>query len=339
MSIFKESESYRPFSYPYAMEAAKKQVIDMTWDVHQVELQDDLRQYNSKDGLVTKTRTHAENKKLIDNLSLLFTEMDRAVASGYTQLIPYVKNNEVLTAFITFAFKETVHQRAYALAAESFGFTDSDWVSFKQYKEMRDKIEVMSESNIDISTRLGFLMKLTQVALGEGIGLFAAFTEFLNLKRFGILMGFNDVNQWSLADETAHVDFNFSVIKSESAFLSYVEKLELQKYTEELVDKFVEVEKNYVDLIGDQEDLPAEKVKRYMDYLGCLRLYQLGYKSFKEVPENPLEWMDYMLSAAKHENFFEKRVTSYSHEPLIGDLDVSRYSSMLANRVIKYENI
>jgi hypothetical protein len=37
----------------------------MTWDVHQIELQDDLQQYNSKGGLATPTRTHEQNKNLV----------------------------------------------------------------------------------------------------------------------------------------------------------------------------------------------------------------------------------------------------------------------------------
>ena len=337
MSIFTESESYRPFVYPWAMEVAKKQVIDMTWDVHEVELQDDLRQYNAKGGLGTKTRSHDQNKELIDSLGLLFTEMDRTVAGGYVQIIPFVKNNEILTAFLTIAFKETVHQRAYALAAESFGFTDADWVTFKNYKEMREKIDVMSNSSADLSTRLGFCQKLTQIALSEGIGLFGAFTEFLNLKRFGILMGFNVVNEWSLADETAHVDFNFKVLEAESQYLSFVEKLELQHYTEKLVGEMVQAEKNYIDTLGDQEDLPAEKAKSFIDYLGKLRLYQRGYLDFRDVPENPLPWMDYILSASKHHNFFETRVTSYSHQPLSGEVDYSKYIPLLTNRVITYD--
>lgn len=336
MSLFKESEGYRPFVYPWAIEVAKKQAIDMFWDVHQIELQDDLRQYNSKDGLATKTRTHDQNKTLIDTLSLAFTEMDMGVASGYTKLLPYVRNNELRTSFLTIAFKETIHQRAYALAAESFGFTDADWVAFRTYKEMSDKIEVMTESSADPSTRLGFCKILTQIALGEGIGLFAAFTSFLNFKRYGILMGFNDVNQWSLADETGHVDHNFKVLESEEVNLTYVEKLELQKYTEQLVSKFVEVEKAYVDLLGEQESLSIIELKDYMDYLGALRLYQRGYLPFEKVPVNPLDWMDYMLSASKHENFFEKRVTSYSHKPLVGELDVGNYKAAMVSRVIKY---
>ena len=308
----------------------------MFWDVHQIELQDDLRQYNSKDGLTTKNRTHEQNKSLVDTLSLAFTEMDMGVASGYTKLLPFVRNNELRTGFLTIAFKETIHQRAYALAAESFGFTDADWVVFRTYKEMSDKIDVMTLNEADPSTRLGFCKILTQIALGEGIGLFAAFTSFLNLKRFGLLMGFNDVNQWSLADETGHVEFNFKVLGSEVRLLSYVEQLELQVYTEKLVSEFVNVEKAYIDLLGEQEDLSIEQLKAYMDYLGDLRLYQLGYKEFREVPINPLDWMDYMLSASKHENFFEKRVTSYSHNPLIGEIDYSKYKAAMVNRVIKY---
>lgn len=336
MSLFTESEGYRPFIYPWAIEAAKKQAIDMFWDVHQIELQDDLRQYNSKNGLATANCSHEQNKKLIDTLSLAFTEMDMAVASGYTKLLPFVRNNEMRTAFLTIAFKETIHQRAYALAAESFGFTDADWVAFKQYKEMSDKIDTMTNSDADASTRLGFCKILTQIALGEGIGLFAAFTSFLNFKRFGILIGFNDVNQWSLADETGHVDFNFKVLKNEVRLLSFVEQLELQKFTEALAYKFAEVEKNYVDLLGEQEGLSIEQLKSYMGYLVELRLYQLDYRKFEQVPVNPLDWMDYMLSASKHENFFEKRVTSYSHLPLIGEVDYSSYKAAMVNRVIKY---
>lgn len=50
MSVFKESKSYRPFTYSWAAEAAQKHSIDMFWDIHQVNLQDDTQQYFSKGG-------------------------------------------------------------------------------------------------------------------------------------------------------------------------------------------------------------------------------------------------------------------------------------------------
>ena len=135
MSVFKASESYRPFLYTWAVEAARKHSIDMFWDIHQIELQDDLRQYNSKDGLATANVTHAENKKILDDTLCLFTEMDKTVGEGYTNLLPLIKNNEIRNMMLTFAQREVVHQRGYALAAETFGFTDGDWRRFAEYVE------------------------------------------------------------------------------------------------------------------------------------------------------------------------------------------------------------
>lgn len=199
MSVFKESMSYRPFVYPWAVEMSKKHAIEMFWDVHQIELQDDLRQYNSKDGLKTKDVSHETNKYIIDQLLCVFTEMDKTVAGGYTQLLPYIKNNEARTWFLTVAQRETVHQRGYAILAETFGFTDKDWSRFSEYAEMRDKLDAMTAPcNLIGRDEYKAAAILATILLGEGIGLFGAFAVLLNFKRQGKLMGFNDVNQWSL---------------------------------------------------------------------------------------------------------------------------------------------
>ena len=140
MSIFTENKAYRPFQYAWAVEAEKRHRIDMNWNENQIDLLDDLRQYNSVGGLATANVSHEANKNLVDKLLMLFTEMDVHVAGGYCKLLPNVKNNEIKTMWLTFAAREVTHQRGYALAAETFGFTDSSWVDFKSYKEMQDKI-------------------------------------------------------------------------------------------------------------------------------------------------------------------------------------------------------
>lgn len=334
--VFTESVAYKPFMFPWAVEAEKKQRIDMHWHEGQIDLQDDLRQYNSKDGLKTKTKSHEDNKRIIDTSLLLFTEMDRTVAGGYTELLPYTKNNEIKSLFIQHAAKEVVHQRGYALLAETLGFTDADWSAFHDYKEMTDKIEVMSKLDVDLSTPLGYAAKLTQVLLGEGIGLFGAFTTLLNFKRFGLIMGFNDVNSWSLSDETGHVENNIQVVQAIYSKMSVEDQTKLVQLTIELVEEFKRAEKVYIDLVGDSEDLPKEQLKDYIDFLGEVRLYQLGYTGKLSVRENPIEWMDWMLSGEKHDNFFEKRVTSYTHNKLAGKIDYKKYLPLLENRVLYY---
>lgn len=327
MSVFEDSVAYRPFKYPFAVEAAKKHAIDMFWDVHQIDLLDDLRQYNSPTGLATPNVTHEVNKQILDKILCLFTELDKTVAEGYTKLLPHIKNNEIRNMLMTFAAREVVHQRAYALAAEAFGFSDDDWKAFSKYVEMQAKIEVMSHDE-DLTSKLGCAKLLARILLGEGVGLFAAFACLLNFKRQGLLMGFNDVNQWSLADEQEHVSNNIRVLKLMMKDLTSWERVALQQHISKLADEYMKAEFMFINLlgeIGEQQDLTREELMRYIDYLRCLRLYELEILDLQFVPENPLPWMEWMLTGKKHDNFFEKRVTEYSHEGLSGKVDYTKY--------------
>lgn len=332
MSVFKESTSYRPFQYPFAVEAEKAQIIETYWHEGQIDLQDDLRQYHSKDGLKTTNCSHEFNKKVLDTLLLFFTQLDMSVASGYVELLPYTKNNEIKSLFIQQAAKEVRHQRAYALAGESFGYTDADWSAFYNYKQMTDKINLMCRQDLPVSSAVGYAYKLTQIILGEAIGLFAAFTSLLNFKRFGLLIGFNDVNQWSLLDEHNHVENNIKVLHIVLDELEEEEKAALVEDTFKLVKEFVNVECSVIDLItkdGELEGIPTSQFKEYITYLGNLTLFRLGYIGSLSVGKNPMKWMDSMLSAERHGNFFEKRITDYSHRKLEGTIDYSRYNSLI----------
>lgn len=336
MSVFKESKSYRPFQYAWAAEAAQRHSVDMFWDVHQINLQDDIQQYYSKDGLKTKDISHEQNKSILDKTLCLFTEMDKTVGAGYTEVLPLIKNNEIRNMLMTFAAREVVHQRAYAMAAETFGFSNSDWIAFANYKAMSDKLDTMVEdlTPVGASDNLRAAIKLTQILMGEGIGLFGAFTTLLNQKRSGILNGFNDINEWSLKDEQEHVINNIKVVKEMRKDLTELELFVLKEITLELVSKFEVVECVYIDLVfemGGAQDLTSDDMKGLIHYLGMLRLYQLGYVAFSEVPDNPLPWMEWLLGANKHKNFFESKVVDYVHKELSGEVNYNKYLHLLVD--------
>lgn len=328
MSIFKESQSYRPFTYPWAVTAAQEHTIDMYWDVHQIELQDDLRQYNSKDGLATPNTPHKTNKNIINLLACVFTEMDRVVGAGYTELLDHVKNNEIRNLLITQTAREVTHQRAYALLAETFGFEDSDWTAFKEYEEMQEKLDVMSSNCGDLSNKLNWAKKLALVLLGEGVGLFAAFSILLSFKKYGLLIGFNDVNQWSLLDEEFHVKNNIRILKEVRQELTEAECTELRQFIDIVAKELCRAECKFIDLIfldGEHDGATPSEYKDYIIYLRKFRLYQLGHISYEKIGENPLPWMQWLLEAAKHDNFFEKKVTDYVHKKLPGRINYSKY--------------
>lgn len=334
MSVFKESLSYRPFTYSWAADAAQRHSIEMFWDVHQINLQDDIQQYYSKEGMKTETVSHEQNKLILDRTLCLFTEMDSTVAGGYTEVLPFIKNNEIRNMMLTFAAREVTHQRAYALAAETFGFSNSDWTAFAEYKQMVDKLDVMAEDIVPFGARdeLRATIKVTQILLGEGVGLFGAFATLLNQKRCGIMNGFNDINEWSLKDEQEHVTYNISTVKEMRLDLTEVERMALEYVTRRFIDKFREAEYRYLELVfemGGAEGLTLQEMKGYIDYLCQLRLFQLGYAQLSEVPVNPLPWMEWLLGANKHSNFFEKKVTDYVHKELPGEVNYNRYRHML----------
>lgn len=333
MSIFKESIAYRPFTYQWAVEAERKHRIDMVWNENQVELQDDLRQFTTDKGLETKDVSHESNKNSLEKMIMLFTEMDAKVAGGYTRLLPYVGNNEIRTLFITFASREVTHQRGYALAAETFGFTNSDWSEFKNYKEMQDKIDLLTQDVGDLSIPLNFAKMLSVILLGEGISLFGAFACLLNLRRFGLMQNFNTINEWSLKDEQEHVRNNIRVLYEIRANdLSEVENLELEKFIRKTAAKFRIAEHAFLDIVfemGPQQDMTLEESKEFINYLEELRLYQLGYIDSDKVRKNPLDWIDYILSGSTHTNFFEARVVDYSHNELEGEADYSKFNKYL----------
>lgn len=335
MSIFEESKSYRPFQYSWAVEAAQKHSIEMYWDIHQVNLQDDVQQYFSKNGLATQNVSHEQNKNILDRTLCLFTEMDRTVGAGYTKMMSNIRNNEIRNMFLTFASREVTHQRAYALCAETFGFSDQDWIAFSGYVEMVDKLDVMTADVIPegASEELQTCVLLAQVLLGEGIGLFAAFATLLNLPRHGLMIGFNDVNEWSLKDEQEHVINNIRALKEGRKSLSELENEALDRVILAFIQAYKQAEFKFIDLVfemGGAEGLTANEMKGYISYLCEFREYQLELRSMKDVGKNPLEWMEWVLSGSKHGNFFEKKITDYSHGGLPGKIDYSKYLHLTA---------
>ena len=84
----------------------------------------------------------------------------------------------------------------------------------------------------------------------------------------------------------------------------------------------VELEDRFVDLafeMGDMPDLTADDVKQYIRYIADRRLISLGMKGVFKVKKNPLPWVEEMINAPTHTNFFENRATDYAKGALSGD--------------------
>ena len=82
-----------------------------------------------------------------------------------------------------------------------------------------------------------------------------------------------------------------------------------------LEDKFIDLAFN----MGPMENLTSEDVKKYIRYICDRRLISLGLKGIFKIKRNPLPWVEEMINAPTHTNFFENRSTDYAKGALQGN--------------------
>ena len=98
------------------------------------------------------------------------------------------------------------------------------------------------------------------------------------------------------------------------------DELKSRIYT--IAEKMVELEDKFIDLafqMGPMEELTPEDVKKYIRYIADRRLISLGLKGVFKIKRNPLPWVEEMINAPTHTNFFENRATDYAKGALSGD--------------------
>jgi ribonucleoside-diphosphate reductase beta chain len=310
-----ERTSFKPFAYPWAYEAWLKHE-QSHWLHTEVPMLEDVKDWKNK---LTK-----EEKNFLTHIFRFFTQGDIDVAGGYVKnYLPYFPQPEVRMMLLGFAAREALHIAAYSHLIETLGMPDTTYAEFLEYEEMREKHNYV----LDISSKNGDAASTaTHIAVfsafTEGMQLFSSFIMLLNFARQGKMRGMGQIITWSIVDETQHAE---SMIK---LFRTYIEEnkeiwnddLKSRIYT--IAEKMVELEDKFIDLAFNMDGidgLSADDVKLYIRYIADRRLISLGLKGVFKVKKNPLPWVEEMINAPTHTNFFENRATDYSKGALSGN--------------------
>ena len=312
MSVLEESKTYKPFLYPWAVDMVKKHE-EIHWVEDEAELSEDVQDW--------RTKLSEEEKEFITHVLRLFTQSDVQVGANYHDfLIPKFKNNEIRNMLASFANREGVHQRAYALLNDTLGLPEEDFHKFLDYTEMADKIEFMQDNNV--STQTGLALALAQSVFNEGMSLFASFVMLLNFQRFGKMKGMGTIVEWSIRDESMHVQGNAKLFRTFCDEHPRIVNDELKSKIYQMSKDAVALEDKFIKLAfkGNViEGITEKEVKQYIRHIADRRLLQLGMKPKFNAKDNPIPWLDWVLNGASHDNFFEKRVTEYSVNGMEGN--------------------
>ena len=306
-------EYYKPFQYPWAYEFYKAQQ-KMHWAPEEVPLADDIKDYNQK--------LTPENRKLITQIFRFFTQGDIDVAGGYCQhYLPTFKAPEVRMMMSSFAGMEAVHIDAYSLLIETLGLSDEEYKMFNNYKAMRDKHEYLDKFSMDTPADIAKSLAVYS-GFTEGVQLFSSFAILLNFPRHNLMKNMGQIVSWSVRDEALHVEGMTRL------FRTYIEEnpdlwtdaLKSSLYS--IAERIVELEDAFIDTCFEGASVPGlvpNDVKMYIRYITGRRLGQLGLKNIFKIEENPLPWIDAMINAVEHTNFFENRPTEYAKASTTGN--------------------
>jgi ribonucleoside-diphosphate reductase beta chain len=316
--LLEPSITYKPFNYPWAMQFAESHE-KIHWGSWEAKLAEDVKQWKGSE-------IKDNEKKHITQILRVFTQSDCAVASNYCdQFIPHFKNNEIRNMLLSFANREGTHQRAYALLNDTLGLAEEEYSTFLSFKEMKDKIEFMQSTEVSNHPSLKALgTALAQAVCNEGMSLFSAFVMLLNYQRSGKMKGMCEIVEWSIKDESMHVEAMIKLFQTFCEENPRVVNNDLKKQIYTNFTQSVALEDALVDLVYDGQEesicgLTAKEVKDYVRYLADRRLLQLGLKAQFGVESNPLPWLDWIVSGDSFKNFFEGVVTDYNADGMSGD--------------------
>lgn len=324
------SAAYKPFRYPWAFDMWKKQQ-QVHWMPEEVPLGEDVKDWAS-------TLNDGE-RNLLTQIFRFFTQADIEVQDNYMERYGRVfKPTEVKMMLAAFANMETIHIAAYALLLETIGMPESEFGAFMEYEAMRDKHDYMGQFGVDSDADICRTLAMFG-GFSEGVQLFASFAMLMNFPRQNKMKGMGQIVSWSVRDESLHCE---GIIKLYHAFNKETGAV-TKSVADDIVDcckTVVNMEDKFIDLafeMGSVNGMTPEDIKQYIRFIADWRLRQLKLPEVYGVTENPLPWLQSLLSGVEHANFFEARATEYSKAATQGnwhgaDGVWSEFDRMMARR-------
>jgi len=273
-----------------------------------------------------KKKLSSSEKEFLTNIFRFFTQGDIDVAGGYVKnYLPYFPQPEVRMMLMGFAAREALHIAAYSHLIETLGLPDTTYNQFMEYQEMKDKHDYVLNISAQNTTKENTATHIAVFsAFTEGMQLFSSFVMLLNFPRTGKMKGMGQIVTWSIVDETMHAENMMKLFKTYIQENNEIWNDGLKSRIYAIAEKMVELEDRFIDLAfssGEMEGLTADELKKYIRYIADRRLIGLGMKGIFKVKRNPLPWVEEMINAPTHTNFFENRSTDYAKAAHTGTWD------------------
>ncbi len=258
---------------------------------------------------------------LITQILRFFTQGDIEVNNNYnTELIPTIPKPEIKMMLSAFAAMESVHVWAYSYLNDSLGLPEKEYSAFMEYEAMRNKYDYVKGFKVNSVQDLALNLAVFGGFM-EGVSLFASFAILMNFPRQGKLKGVGQIVTWSIRDESLHSQGVCALFRDLIQENRHIWTDDFKRTLYQACEDMVKLEDAFIDTcfsMGPVPGLTPQEVKQYIRYIADRRLNDLGLDKRFSVA-NPLPWLDVMINAKEHTNFFENRATEYSKGAVVND--------------------
>lgn len=303
---------YRPFEYPKYFEFFQKQ-NQAHWLPIEVPMESDISDFRFK---MTE-----EERNLVIQILRFFTQGDLEVNNNYnSHLIPAFPKPEIKMMLSAFAAMESIHVWAYSYLNDSLGLPEKEYSAFLEYEAMRDKYQYIQGFNVRTVEELALNLAVFGGFM-EGVSLFSSFAILMNFPRLGKMKGVGQIVTWSIRDETLHSQGVCQLFRDLVNENKHIWTQDFRSTIYQACDDMVKLEDRFIDTcfaLGSVPGLTPEQVKQYIRYTADKKLNDLGLDKVYHTT-NPLQWLDVMVNAKEHANFFENRATEYAKGAVVAD--------------------
>ncbi len=290
------------------------------WMPTEISMQTDIKQWRQKNFLT-------DDERLVVKRCLGFFAGSESLVSNnlLLQIFKWINDGECRQYIARQCFEETLHNLTVVYICDSLSLDISEvYEAYKNIPSIKAKDDFLmgitrgkSESPQDILRNI-----ITYYIVCEGILFFSGFTMLLSFGRQNKLPGISEQIQYTLKDESLHLEFGTQLINEIKQ--SYPE-LWTKQFTEEITEhirKATDLEIQYAHdvLPNGILGLNAGMFIDYMQFMANKRLNSIGLSTIFPAKSNPFPWMSETIELSKCKNFFESRVTEYQTGTLVDDL-------------------
>jgi ribonucleoside-diphosphate reductase beta chain len=294
-----------PLKYAWAYELYRKMKSNH-WEPEEIPMGKDIELWRSRTALT-------ESERWIIRMGIgYFSAAEGIVGDNVLHVVrELVSAPELKLVLGRHAHEENIHTDSLLYMISSLGINPHEVKAlFEQLPSplRRDLDMTKVENKRALAKNLfGFFLVM------EGTQFYGLFGMILSLHRQNKMTGIGEMFQYTLRDESNHIDLGRRL------FLSLIEEnpdIMNEEFLAELLNfmkEGVRLEKEFISdcLPKDGVGMNAAEFHQYIDYIADRRLTGVGLPRLSDVNENPFPWLSEIIDLRKEKNFFETKPTEY----------------------------